>query len=79
MLLFIYCSKVYKTILIFFLNKIKFYFFFFKISSKPFHNLTSNSIFFCPAFLNTRGRKKLDELGFLVLRECIFYNLLNLF
>ena len=63
---------------IFFLNKTKL--FDFKLSSKLFHNSTPlNPNFFCPAFLNMRGKKKLDELGFLVLCECIFSNLVNLF
>ena len=53
-------------------------FFNFKFSSKLLHNLTPvNSDFFCPAVLKTRGKKKLDDLGFLVLRKCIFSNLMN--
>ena len=54
-------------------------FFYFEFLSNLFHNLTPlNSDFFYPAFFNKRGRKKLDELGFLVLCECFFSNLVNL-
>ena len=77
MLLSNYFYKVVKNFYNFFLNKMKF--FDFKFSSKLFHNLTPLiSNFFCPTFLNTRGKKKLDEFGFQVLCECIFSNLVNL-
>ena len=54
-------------------------FFDFKFLSKIFHKLTPlNSNFFCLGYSNMRGKKKLDELGFLVLCECIFSILVNL-
>ena len=66
-------QKAFFTI---FFNKIKF--FNFKFLSKLFHNLTLLiSDFFCTAVLYTGRSEKLDELGFLVLREYIFSNLMN--